>query len=339
MYCKILVMKKILIIFSATLITLAVFILCDFLFFNHMALKELNITKSFGKYVDVKEFNLPEYSIKLNSMAKQYEERKTAFRPVMNPNSKENSIIIFGCSFAYGYVFDNNQTISYVMSKYSTRPIYNRALNCWGIQHAIYQLKDKDFYNIIKTKPKYIFFVLIGHSGHFERLYYTAFPNIIDKNYYLTYKQKGNDLTERKPFLNLYYNFAIFRHIQNKIIKKWVVDKKFYENPNKENFGLFILHFKTMNKLIKTLWGGAEDNKNGEYPKLIILTFENTKKEYWQEELEKDGITVIDIADTIGIHYINDLSKGFFEPELCPHPNGKLWELLVPKLKEMYPDL
>ena len=36
---------------------------------------------------------------------------------------------------------------------------------------------------------------------------------------------------------------------------------------------------------------------------------------------------------------INDLSKGFFEPELCPHPNGKLWELLVPKLKEMYPDL
>ena len=96
------------------------------------------------------------------------------------------------------------------------------------------------------------------------------------------------------------------------------------------------MHFKIINKLIKTAWSGAENDK---YPQLIILNFEGNKPEYWADELEKDGIKVIDIADTIGIHGLENLELGFFEPEICPHPNGKIWEKLVPKLKEMYPDL
>ncbi len=331
-------MKKIFVIFLITLITLGLFFVCDILFFNYIAKEKMGIAKSVEKYRSNQEINLPKYFIKLTPMSQQYIYEKRNFRPVMNPDSKKESIIIFGCSYAYGYVFNNNQTISYVMSKYSDRPIYNKAMNCWGIQHAIYQLKDKNFYKEIKTKPKYIFYVLMDNSGHYERLYYTAFPDITANNYYLTYKQSGNNLTERKPFLNLYYNFAIFRHIQNKIIKSRV-DKNFWESPQKENFNLFILHFKTVNKLIKTLWGSEEDEKNGTSPQLIILTFENTKKEYWQNELEKEGIKIIDIADTIGIHDLIDLKKGLFEPEICSHPNGKLWEKLVPKLKEMYPDL
>ena len=74
-------------------------------------------------------------------------------------------------------------------------------------------------------------------------------------------------------------------------------------------------------------------------PQLIILNFEDNEPEHWASELEKDGIKVIDIADTINIYGLDDLELGLFEPEISPHPNGKLWELLVPKLKEMYPDL
>ncbi len=48
---------------------------------------------------------------------------------------------------------------------------------------------------------------------------------------------------------------------------------------------------------------------------------------------------VIDIANNIGIHNLSDLKQGFFEPEIYSHPNGKLWEVIIPKLKEMYPDL
>ena len=202
----------------------------------------------------------------------------------------------------------------------------------WGIQHVIYQLSDKNFYKVIKTKPKYIFYVLMDYSGHFRRLSYTCFPSITSEDYCLSYKKRGNKLIERKPFLNLYYNFAIFRHIQNKLIDKYV-DYNFWEKPNKNYFNYFILHFKTINKLIKNAYG----SEDGKYPQLIILNFEGNKPEYWADELEKEGIKVIDIADTIKVYNLRETN--FFKPDIIGHPNGKLWELLVPKLKEMYPDL
>ncbi len=326
-------MKKIFRIFLIVLITLAVFVGLDMLFFYHIANESKKVVKSIEKYKSVKK--IPSYFIKLRPIKDYYQENLKNLRPVMNPDSKMDSIIIFGCSYAYGYVFPNEQTISYVMSKYSKRPIYNRAINSTGIQHVIYQLRDENIYKAVKTKPKYVFYVLMDYTGHFERLYYTSMPSIIDNNYYFTYKQKGNELVERKPFLNLYYNFAIIRHIQNKLILNWV-NYNYWTKSNKKLFNFFILHFKTINKLIKSNWGESEDS---EFPKLIILTFEHTKKYMWENELKKEGIDVIDIADTIGVHELYKLSKGYFEPEVSPHPNGKVWEELIPELKKIYPDL
>ena len=251
----------------------------------------------------------------------------------MNPKSKMDSILILGCSYAYGYVFNNEQTISYILSKYSKRPIYNRAINGWGIQHALYQLENKNLLTDIKTKPKYIFYVLMPNCDHFKRLFYTCFPSIANDNYYLSYKKRENKLIVRKPLLNLYYNFAIFRHIQNKLIDKYV-DYNLYKKPNKNYYNYIILHFKKINEFIKARWG-----VDGKYPQLVILNFEENQPQYWASELEKDGIKIIDIADTINIYGLDDLELGLFEPENSPHPNGKLWKLLIPKLKEMYPDL
>lgn len=326
-------MNKIFKILLAIFISLAVFVCFDVLFFYYVANDNKKVIKSVEKYRAVKK--LPSYFIKLKPIKEFYRDNLITLRPVMNPDSKLNSIVIFGCSYAYGYVFPNEQTISYVMSKYSERPIYNRAINSTGVQHAIYQLKDENIYKTVKTKPKYVFYVLMDYSGHFERLYFTNMPSVIDKNYYLTYKQKGNELVERKPFLNLYYNFAIIRHIQNKLIQNWVY-YNFWKKPNKKIFDLFILHFKTLNQLIKSKWG---DEENGEYPKLVILTFEHTQKNMWEDEIKKEGIDVIDIADTIGVHELYKTSKGYFEPEISAHPNGKVWEKLIPELKKIYPDL
>ncbi len=247
-------MKKIFKILLTVLITFGVFISFDMLFFYHIVNENKKVRKSVEKWVTT--YGIPSYFIKLKSLKESYEKELLDLRPVMNPDSKMDSIIIFGCSYAYGYVFPNEQTISYVMSKYSKRPIYNRAINGWGIQHVIYQLRDENFYKEIKTRPKYIFYVLMGNSGHFRRLYYTCFPNIDDINYYFGFKNRNGKLEERKPFLNLYYNFAIFRHIQNKLIDRYV-DINFWEKPNKKLFDFFILHFKTINELLKTLWGGG----------------------------------------------------------------------------------
>ncbi len=324
-------MKKVIITLIISIITIFLF---DIAFFYYILLQEIKVSDSVKQWIHG-DMYIPPYKVKLRAPESYLSEKLEALRPIMNSESKQDSIIIFGCSYAYGYIFENEQTISYVLSKYSKRPIYNRAINGFGIQHAIYQLRDENIYNDIKTKPKYVFFVLMDCLGHLSRLYNTAFPNILSDEYFLTYEKRGNELVEKKPFLNLYFNLAVFRHIQN-ILSNKRIEKKLTENPEKEDFDLFIFHFKTLNNLIKQKWS---DENSKEYPKLIILAFEENKKELWEDELKKEGIDVIDIADAIGVHDLSDTKKGYFEPEIAGHPNAKVWTALMPYLKKRYPDL
>ena len=322
-------MKTSLKIFIGIIAFFIIFLICDIAFFYYTYYKQTNVFSSQKKYIQDSDEKkpIPKYFIKLTKFKDEYD--YINFRPIQNPDSNENPVLIFGCSYAYGYLFDNSETISFVMSKYSARPIINRASNGWSIQHMLYQLKnDKEYFSSIKP-PKYVFYVLMDNIGHFERIYLTSFPSVLENNYYLKYKLKNGKLVENKPLFNLYYNFAIFRHIQNKLMSKHVQNA--FDKGNPELFDLFILHCEEINDLIKERWGNDT--------KFIILTFENTKKELWAPQLEKMGIDVIDIAQTIGYKDLQNSQYGFFEPEICGHPNGKIWELLLPKLKEKYPDL
>ena len=93
-------------------------------------------------------------------------------------------------------------------------------------------------------------------------------------------------------------------------------------------FDFLIKHFEVINEEIKNNWG--------EETKFIVLTFEGTRKEFWQPQLEEMGIDVVDISDLINIKNLDSEEKEFF---VDLHPTGKLWKLVVPKLKEKYPDL
>lgn len=87
------------------------------------------------------KYEIANYSLKSN----KFTLKNITFRPIENANSPKRPIIIFGCSYAYGYNFDNKETISHIMAQFSTRPIINRACCGWGIQHMVYQLKNIDF--------------------------------------------------------------------------------------------------------------------------------------------------------------------------------------------------
>lgn len=322
-------MKKITKTLITILITILTFIACDVIFFYYSVYKKTEYVRINQKYTKEK-IHLPKYFVKLEKFSNYYNEQINEKRPIMNQNSIEDSIVIFGCSYAYGYIFENQETISYVLSKYSKRPVYNRARNGWSVQHMLYQLQnDNDMFKNTK-RPKYVFYVLMNHEAHFYRLHCTNFPDILDNKYYFTYILKNGELIERKPLFNFYYDFSITRHIYNSILEK-KIDYYFYKKPNHKLFNFFIQHIEKSNELIKQKWGNDT--------KFIILTFEHTQRQYWQPQLEEKGIDVIDISETIGIEDLQRKELGFFEPEIAGHPNGKLWELLVPKLKEMYPDL
>lgn len=319
-------MKKI--FFNIFLIIFTIFIV-DISFFYYTYIKLQPNISSVKEYINVRK-DIPSYFIKLNKYSDSYRKKYiNDFRPIMNINSPESkSILIFGCSFAYGYTIDNKETISYIMSKYSDRTIYNRALMGNGIQHIIYQFKeDKRFFEQIKP-PKYIFYVLMHYGGHFQRLYFTSFPNTLNKDYYFTYKIKDNKLYERKPLFNLYYQLAIIRHIYNKLVIKKVQLLQ-YKNSH-YLFDDVVFYFKTANDIIKEYWGNDT--------KLIILGFPGNNIEVWKDKIEQYGIDYIDIQDIIG-HDIMNVKSDYWAPDIDPHPTGALWNDLLPKLKEKYPDL
>ena len=326
-------MRKLLKVLICLFISVFLFLIFDAVFFYSIVFKEYGVFKSQQKYEKGKFKDiLPRYFIKLKKFEELYKDisKYDIFRPIQNSESKERPILIFGCSYAYGYVFDNTETISYVMSKYSTRPIINRAVSGWGIQHVLYQLReDKEFTSSIKN-PKYVFYVLMDNGGHFERLFYTNFPNIIHKDYYFTYKLENDKLVERKPFLNQYYGFALTRHIYNKIVSKNV--QKAIKRNDPKFYDLLILYFLSIDKQIKDLYLEKE-NKIEDAPKFVILTFEGNNEQYWKPQLEEKGIKVINIAEIIDKEKLITPEYGFFEPEVAPHPNGNLWKALIPKLK------
>ena len=71
-------------------------------------------------------------------------------------------------------------------------------------------------------------------------------------------------------------------------------------------------------------------------PQFVILTFTGNNEEFWKPELEVKGIKVINIEELIGVENVVDEEFGYFA---LGHPKGILWEQLIPKLKELYPDL
>lgn len=220
------------------------------------------------------------------------------------------------------------------MSKYSNRPIINLSALSFSVQQMLFQMENIDTLknkNVLRggryKNPKYVFYILIDDNKHFTRINY---PISGDCNeYYLLYKVKNGKLVQKKPLLGMYFKSNIVDYI----LEKYTYNKasKQFENNDKKLFNLFILYMKTINELIK--------EKFGNDTKFVILTFEGTKKELWQTQLEKEGIEVIDIAETIGKRHLMNEKHQFFKPPVSPHPTDKLWNALIPKLKEKYPDL
>ncbi len=256
------------------------------------------------------------------------------FRPIENKNSKEQPILIFGCSGAYGYNFDDKETISHIMSKYSNRPIINRSALSFCVQHILFQLENIDMLQYedvsgegVYKNPKYVFYLLMGGDRQFSQINY---PLSGDCNeYYLLYEVKNGKLVRKEPILGMYFKSNIVDYV----LEKYTYNKarKQFDNDDKKLFNLFILYMKTINELIKENFG--KDTK------FIILTFEGTKKELWQKQLEEEGIEIVDIAETIGEKDLMNEKHQFFKPPVSPHPTDKLWKALMPKLKEKYPDL
>ncbi len=263
------------------------------------------------------KYNLQPYNTKIRDFRDSY------FQNHRNPNyirypsglnyKSSQPIILFGCSFTYGTNLAQEETFASKLSKYTRRPVYNRASGGWSLQQMVFQLKNDPDLDVIKN-PKVIIYTII--PDHINRLYSRSYFNYQD-SFNLIYENKDNKLIEKKPKIKALYNLYSYRFI-TRCFSVW-------KNTNKynENFDFMKLHFKVAKMIAADKYPNA---------KFVILKYEYGPKSWYintprWKELEQDGFIIFDANELSQVDLGNEEYRLF-----DGHPSGNAWDKIVPPL-------
>lgn len=234
-------------------------------------------------------------------------------------NYKKKPIVIFGCSFAYGFELEEKDIFSSILSEYMQRPVYNRAFIGWGIQHMLKQVSDEEFYEKV-PEPEYVIFLSI--YDHFRRLYAITFfsGDMLKESFYLRYKVKDDYLIEIRH-QNAFYKFIKSLYIVQKFHHFYVNNVIINGDKIERNFDFALKHYEQSIKEMKKHW------KNTKYYVLFYDDFNNL--DIFKSELEKMGYKTINIRKLT--------EEDLYAPEytiIDGHPSAKAWKLLTPLIAE-----
>lgn len=267
--------------------------------------------------------SLPKYK-----MPKIYEFKK--YRDydkfVIPGSSKKLPIITIGCSYSYGILLDNKETLAGQLNKVTGRTVYNLGQAGTGPQIVYEQLADNGLKKQIH-EAEYVIYVFL--HNHLMRQFMRLFPNssIITPVYFI---DKNGNLEKEKPLFPkiLYSSFIVKNYLENKIL----IDDEKAEMTN--GLPLFL---KTMEESVKVM------KKNYPNAKFVLMEFPQAPmcradyQEKTQElkdedikNLEKLGIIYINAEQLVG-HKYRDVEK--YRIADRDHPNAKVWEEIAPALK------
>jgi len=301
-------MKNFLIIVLNIFILAIIFFACDFYVFQNEAKRYLPQHLSVYKYYkgfisrDTSKSAFDKKILQSNSNSEIY-------HPVLNENSKQKPIVLFGCSYVYGHKIPIEKSMHRVLSKYTARPLYDRSFHGWGTNQMLYQLKSPDFYKIIPQTPQTIIYIYI--PDHIRRLYQPCLYSISD--YYGAFfsLKKDNLLKERKNSF-LYSRFNSVARVYDKIFAK----------TDKEGKKQFLLEHLTE----------AKNCADAEWKDAKFVILEYFSDEIFDEikpELQKKGFVIIDRNDLVKF---DEGDEKYCLGKFDGHPNDKAWEALMPKL-------
>lgn len=299
-------------------IFILLFLLLEFLTYLQPNKTDADYIKRYNEYA--KENHLPKLKLGYYPCVEfNYNRAKKTFRPVEIGKLKDikRPVLFFGCSFTYGSMLENNQTLSYKISKLTGRTTYNRGFPGSGPQLMLLQLQDPQFYKEVPD-TQYIIYTFIW--DHILRLY--AYNNCIaptsEGNYEinLRYRLKNGKLEKVKPGYLLFYRSFLVKKIQYYIKQKKSMDKEEY-------FPLFLKILKESQSLAK---------KHYKNPKFVILLYKDSGGAIFNESqikaIEKEGFIVIDAEKLVG-HEL--MSQKYRMPDK-EHPSEQAWNEIAPKL-------
>ncbi len=310
-------MKKIFfIIFVNSILLIVLFFVIEFLIYNHYK----NLDSHAGK-------NINKFQYTVNAKFSSYMENLEHF---FNGNgnyfygrlpdglrySNKSAIIIFGCSYAYGFELDANKTFSYKLSQKLKRPVYNRSIPGGSFQHMYMQSISDSLYNRIPNADTVIYVMM---SDHYRRLL-TQYVRMTDLVVYPTYNIKNNELVSRN------YNNKVKNFFESLYIVKYlnhIYAQRYINNPKNEKklTDMSLLYFNKSK--------GELQKHYGKNIKFYIFLYEDSDILYsdiLRKKLEDNGFLVVSTRDLTK----EDLTKPEYKWDDNCHPSEKAWDLLTP---------
>jgi len=253
--------------------------------------------------------NPPAYSLKKEDYT--LENLKNNMREPVGLEYKKAPVLIYGCSYAYGFALNEKDSFGYKLSKLSKRPVYNFAVSSKGLQDALFLLQNDEK---IKPEPKYVFYVFI--NDHVRRMFVNC--NKIDNIKYLTYKNKNGVLVQngnKSALSERFYIFGVIKNVSYHLLKKPL---------NKQLYVLVKLYFVSINNEIHKKYPDA---------KFVVLDYENGGKPFLNDErikdLQTEGIEVVSLNKVFDNKLKTDEYRNSAQEDVFRHPNSKAWDLVA----------
>ena len=240
-------------------------------------------------------------------------------RPVGLQYTKK-PIVIFGCSMAWGAGLNEPETFHYKLSELTKRPVYNRAISGWGVQHMLFLLQQDDLYQEL-PKPEYVVYLYISH--HIQRMYKYSF--IYNWGRRLSYNYGKYNMFFGKLCEEKRLQHTLFSRLWNHYILKFIAACQ--EKNEGASFKLLEKHLLECKKQVENRWGNDV--------KFVILNYEceepfndhpNILNKKNINKLSNDGFIVVSTSDLTGIKELGEI----YTLKEDIHPNEKAWNLITP---------
>lgn len=248
--------------------------------------------------------------------------------PVEKPESRPNTALFLGCSFAFGCCVGQNETLPvYFGENTKTFIPINAGCPGWGPQNIWLQMHEPLFWNIMPTKKGIVCFVYI--NDHFPRLVggdeilltrEIPLPWIELDNGHLVHR--GN-FRDRSPLfysiLRVNLHFHIERFLQKRIISYYPR----YIPSEQEEETLMIAVMKECSYMVHT---------HCPEMKFCFMVWPLSQiSDSFKHALEELDISCFDYNDLIGNTPENDTKYWYFDTinETRGHPRGSLHKLVA----------
>ena len=229
--------------------------------------------------------------------------------------NKKNSILVLGCSMAYGTSLNDNQTISYKLNKALNMPVYNFAVPGGGLANMYNLIETGYLKDNVKIPPKYILYFWI--DVHKRRMYQDASWQFRD-HVQIYYKNDNGKLKHRK--FSLFEHLYIVDYIKNGYFENHYKfpNSKIVKFINSRINNLTILYLDSIYKGLKELYPNS---------KFIIISIQHQDGDDIFSQFK-----IIDLEKETGIYFlIPNIEKKYLAKDGY-HPSELYWDKMLPTI-------